>query len=130
MFTLIGLVQEVGAGMAHADLVAAPNPGGGGGSSGILDWLTTKLGDVQSLFRLLSLVGGMGFVIYQAIASRGALARIVIAGLAAAVFIWIVWNVTALKTRVNDEFNGASAASVTQLVGPAAERPPAGRAAA
>ncbi len=83
------------------------------GGTGLLDWLTDKLTDLQGVFRLLSVVGGMGFVIWQGISSRGAMARIIIAGIAAGVFIWIVWNVTALQNRVNEEVN-AVRAPVTQ----------------
>ncbi len=83
------------------------------GGTGLLDWLTNKLSDLQAVFRLLSVVGGMGFVIWQGISSRGAMARIIIAGIAAGIFIWIVWNVTALQTRVNNEVN-AVRAPVTQ----------------
>lgn len=83
------------------------------GGTGLLDWLTDKLTELQGVFRLLSVVGGMGFVIWQGISSRGAMARILIAGIAAGVFIWIVWNVTALQNRVNNEVN-AVRAPVTQ----------------
>lgn len=83
------------------------------GGTGLLDWLTNKLTDLQGVFRLLSVVGGMGFVIWQGISSRGAMARIIIAGIAAGIFIWIVWNVTALQNRVNNEVN-AERAPVTQ----------------
>lgn len=75
------------------------------GGTGLLDWLTNKLTDLQGVFRLLSVVGGMGFVIWQGISSRGAMARIIISGIAAGIFIWIVWNVTALQSRVNNEVN-------------------------
>ena len=83
-------------------LPAATPPGGGAGQ-GLLDWLTSKLTELQSTFRLLSVVGGMGFVIWQAIASRGAMARIIVSGLAAALFVWIVWNITSLQDRVDNE---------------------------
>lgn len=86
-------------------VIAAPAPSGPSG--GIIDWLTNKTSAVQGLFRVFSVVGGMGFVIYQALASRGAFARIIIAGIAAAVFVWIVFNVTSLQGRVGNEVNGA-----------------------
>ena len=76
-----------------------------GRRAGVLDWLTTKLTELQSMFRTVSVVGGMGFVIWQAIASRGAMARIIISGLAAALFVWIVWNITNLQHRVDEEVN-------------------------
>lgn len=93
------------------------------GGTGLLDWLTNKLTDLQAVFRLLSVVGGMGFVIWQGISSRGAMARIIIAGIAAGIFIWIVWNVTALQTRVGNEVN-AERAPATQSQVLAAPLPP------
>ena len=103
MSTLLNLTTAVS---ADPMVVAA-------GGTGLLDWLTNKLTDLQGVFRLLSVVGGMGFVIWQGLASRGAMARIIIAGIAAGIFIWIVWNVTALQDRVNNEVN-AERAPVTQ----------------
>ena len=103
MSTLLNLTTAVS---ADPMVVAA-------GGTGLLDWLTNKLTELQGVFRLLSVVGGMGFVIWQGISSRGAMARIIIAGIAAGIFIWIVWNVTALQTRVNNEVN-AVRAPVTQ----------------
>jgi hypothetical protein len=102
MSTLLNLTAAVGA-----------DPAGG---TGLLDWLTNKLTDLQGVFRLLSVVGGMGFVIWQGISSRGAMARIIISGIAAGIFIYIVWNVTALQTRVDNEVNAARApATQTQV---------------
>lgn len=86
------------------------------GSTGVLDWLTNKLTELQGVFRLLSVVGGMGFVIWQGISSRGAMARIIISGIAAGIFIWIVWNVTTLQTRVDDEINAERAPSTQSQV--------------
>ncbi len=103
MSTLLNLTTAVS---ADPMVVAA-------GGTGLLDWLTNKLTDLQGVFRLLSVVGGMGFVIWQGLASRGAMARIIISGIAAGIFIWIVWNVTALQDRVNNEVN-AERAPVTQ----------------
>lgn len=100
MSTLISLTQQ----LVQSQPMALP---AAGSSTGILDWLTTKLADLQALFRTLSVVGGMGFVIWQGIQSRGAMARIIIAGIAAAVFIWIVWNVTNLQNRVGNEVNAS-----------------------
>jgi hypothetical protein len=85
-----------------AQLVAAA-----AGGDGILDWGNGKITEAGGLLRGLSVVVGIGFVIWQAIASRGAMARIVMSGLAAAVFIWIVFNVTALRDRVDNEVNSS-----------------------
>ncbi|MDP9240455.1 MAG: hypothetical protein M3O55_07425 [Actinomycetota bacterium] len=78
-------------------------------SGGILDWGNGKVTELGTFFRGFSIVGGIGFVIFQALASRGAFSRIIISGLAAAVFIWIVWNVTDLRDRVGNELKTAPA---------------------
>jgi len=106
MSTLLSLTTAVS---AHPLVVVTA------GNTGLLDWLTTKLTDLQSVFRLLSVVGGMGFVIWQGISSRGAMARIIIAGIAAGIFIWIVWNVTALQTRVGNEVGAPASQFVPAL---------------
>lgn len=111
MTTLFTLAQEVSAQLVQGHTMALPAAGSG---TGFLDWLTNKLTDLQAVFRLLSVVGGMGFVIWQGIQSRGAMARIIIAGIAAGIFIWIVWNVTNLQSRVGNEVNAAD--SYSQLV--------------
>jgi uncharacterized membrane protein YagU involved in acid resistance len=67
-----------------------------------------KVNAVGVLLRSFSVVAGIGFVIVQAIMSRGAMARIVVSGLAAALFIWIVFNVTDLQDRVDNEMGTAS----------------------
>jgi hypothetical protein len=90
----------------------ATNPlaaAGAGAGSGIIDWLTGKNAAVQTLGRGFSVTAGIIFVIYQAFVSRGAMARIIIAGIAAAAFVWIVWNITALKDRVDNEVNALRA---------------------
>ncbi len=81
---------------------------------GILDFLDVKVGEVGSLLRTFSIVAGIGFVVWQAIASRGAMARIVISGLSAAVFVWIVFNVTQVRDRVDNEINSAPASHFDQ----------------
>lgn len=84
-------------------------------STGILDLLSSKNSAVQTFLRGLAVTLGIIFVIYQAVVSRGALARIIISGLAAALFIWIVFNVTSLRTRVDNEVN-ADGPPTVQLV--------------
>ncbi len=89
------------------------------GGDGILDWGNGKIGETGGVLRGLSVVVGIGFVIFQAIASRGAMARIIMSGLAAAVFIWIVFNVTDLRDRVDNEINSGPAVTQTSHVTPA-----------
>jgi hypothetical protein len=94
--------------LAHHYAVTLAPPSGGT-SGGILDWGNGKVAQLGTFFRGFSIVGGVGFVIFQALASRGAFSRIIVSGLAAAVFIWIVWNVTDLRDRVGKELQTAPA---------------------
>lgn len=80
-------------------------------SEGILDFLDGKIAEAGTVLKGFSIVAGIGFVVWQAIQSRGALARIIMSGLAAGVFVWVVWNVTTLKDRVDNEVNTAPAIS-------------------
>lgn len=76
---------------------------------GILDWGNGKIAETETLLKGLAIVIGIVFVIVQAVMSRGAMARIVISGLAAAIFVWVVFNVTDLRDRVDNEVNSAPA---------------------
>lgn len=87
---------------------------------GILDWGSAKATEALTVLRLFGTVLAVGFVLYQGVASRGALARIIISGIAAGVFVWIIWNVDDLRDRVDNEVNSAPAAS-TRLVVSAAD---------
>lgn len=101
MSTVITVAQ---AGQAH--LTAA-------GPVGFIDLITSKANAVTLMFRAVSVVTGMGFVIWEGLKSRGALARIIVAGIAAGVFIYIVFNVTSLQKRTKKEIEGLpSVASV------------------
>lgn len=85
-------------------------------ADGILDWIGAKNAQAISMLRAVGVTLGILFVIWQALASRGAMARIITAGLAAGVFIWVVWNVTDLRDRIDDEVN--SQQTHAHLVGP------------
>ena len=74
-------------------------------ADGILDWIDAKNTQAISMLRAVAVTLGILFVIWQALASRGAMARVIVAGLAAGVFVWVVFNVTALRDRVDDEVN-------------------------
>ncbi|WP_203338615.1 hypothetical protein [Nocardioides limicola] len=82
----------------------------------LIGWSTEKLGALETLMKTFAVVAGIAFVILQAIASRGAMARVVISGLAAGLFIWIVLNVELVKDRVDSEINSAPEVThVTQV---------------
>lgn len=87
---------------------------------GILDWLNAKNTSTQQLFRGLSYTVGIGFVILVAIKARGAMAAIITSGIAAAIFIWIVNNVTDVSDRVDSEINGHGVPTVVEVVDPPA----------
>ena len=72
---------------------------------GILDWTTSKNVETQTLLRALAVTLGIIFVIIQAVASRGAMARIIISLLAAGVFIWGVWSITDIQDLVENEMS-------------------------
>jgi hypothetical protein len=123
LLTLTSEVTTHAATVGHTLSAAVPRAAGGG----IIDWLTGKNAAVQTLSRAFSITAGIIFVIYQAIVSRGAMARVIIAGIAAGIFIWIVFNVTDLQTRVNNEVNASQApAGYSQLAEPSAHQHPVG----
>ena len=70
---------------------------------GILDWVSSKNTQTQTVLRGVAVTLGIIFVIIQAVASRGAMARIIISLIAAGIFIWGVWSVTDIKDRVGNE---------------------------
>lgn len=109
MSALIMFTQEVS---NHA-LAVHPLAGG----SGILDWLTQKNAQTQTLLRAAAVTLGIIFVIIQAVMSRGAMARIIISVAASSLFVWGVFNVTANKDRVQNEFNSSGISTVMVYAG-------------
>lgn len=101
MSTILALTQEASTVLPLADAQAG----------GILDWVDAKSAQAQTTFRGLSILLSIIFIIWQAVASKMAMARVIISGLAAGVFIWIVWNVTTLQERVGNEVNAADVIS-------------------
>ena len=89
-------------------------------ADGIIDTVQGRAVALQGLLRVIASVCSVGFVIYQAISSRGAMARILISGLAAGVFVWIVFNVTELSDRVDNEVNAAGVAATGPQLQPRA----------
>lgn len=120
MSALITLTQEVSTQAAAVHhVVALPMADG----DGILDWLTAKNAQTQAVLRALAVTLGIIFVIWQAVSSRGAMARVIIAIIAAGVFVWGVWNVTGIKDRVDNEVNAAGATVVQLHPAPPAHLP-------
>ena len=84
----------------------------------ILDWVSSKNTQTQTVLRGVAVTLGIIFVIIQAVASRGAMARIIISLIAAGIFIWGVWSVTDIKDRVGNEMSMGPVA-VQVVPGPA-----------
>lgn len=90
---------------------AVPLAGGG-----IIDTATNLNSSTQTLLRAGSITVAVLFVIMAAIKSRGAAAAVIISGAVAAVFCYIVFNVTDLQNKVTTDINGG--------LGPAISAPP------
>ncbi len=105
MSTLVSLTQDASAQLLLAQAADVTLAAG----EGFLDWGTAKNTQTQALFRGVSITVAIIFVIWQAIASRMAMARIIIAGVTAGILVWVVWNVTNLKDRVDNEVNAMPA---------------------
>ncbi|MGL5823588.1 MAG: hypothetical protein ACRCYU_01820 [Nocardioides sp.] len=86
----------------------------------LLGFADIKINELMDVLRNASIVVGMAFVIVQAVMSRFAMARIVISALSAGLFVWIVWSVTDLKERVDNEVNSAPAPVAPSLTMPSA----------
>lgn len=78
-------------------------------AEGLLDLGTEKIDGLTSLLRGFSVLLGIGFLVVRGIQTKGAIAAIAVAGLCAGLFIWMVFNVTAIQKRVDSEINAAPA---------------------
>lgn len=110
MLEILQLASVCGDGLASVShhVVAA-----GGDSEGLLDWVDVKSEEAKNVARTVAVLLAIVFFIWNVLASKGALARMIMAGLAAGLFIWIVFNVTELRDRVDDEVNSAPRVSAT-----------------
>jgi hypothetical protein len=81
-------------------------------ADGVFDLATEKVDSLMVLLRALAVVVAVIFIIYRAVATKGAMAAILIAVACGALFIYGVWNVTDLQGRVGNEINGAPASNV------------------
>lgn len=88
---------------AHYTLLAA---------DGLFDTANEKAGELQATARIAAGALSLVFFIWQTIQSRMAIARMVVAGLAAGVMLWIVFNVTEIQGRVDNELAAGAVASV------------------
>ena len=86
-------------------------------ADGLFDLGTEKIDGMITLLRGFSVLLGIGFLVYRGISSKGAIASIAVAALCGGLFIWAVFNVTAIQKRVDSEINAAaSPSSVVSVV--------------
>jgi len=87
-------------------------------AEGLIDWGIELNSSALNLIRLLAITLGILFVVIRAVATRGAMSQIIVAGIAAAIFIWIAFNVTELRDAVGNDLPGASAVVSTARPAP------------
>lgn len=85
-------------------------------ADGVFDWAGEKVDALMVLLRAVAVVVAVIFIIYRAVATKGAMAAIIIAIGCGAIFVYGVWNVTDLQDRVGNEVNSAPVSS-GQLAG-------------
>lgn len=87
--------------------------------AGVLDWTSSTASDLREVLRVVAITVAVLFVVFKAVTSKFAVGTIVVSALAAGVFIWIVYNVTALRDTVGEDLPG-SAPVVEYVDSPAA----------
>lgn len=93
--------------MSNTQYLAEQGPMMVQAAEGVFDLATEKLDALNVLMRAAAVVVAVVFIIYRAIATKGAMAAILIAVACGAIFIYGVWNVTDLQDRVGTEINSA-----------------------
>ena len=79
--------------------------------AGLIDWTTDTASNLQTVLRVVAITVAILFVVYKAVQSKFAIGTIIVSALAAGVFIWIVYNVTALRDTVGEDLPGSAPAS-------------------
>lgn len=88
-------------------------------ADGLLGTINVKSEEAKETVRIVSGLVAIAFVVHQAAVSRLAMGRIIVSSLAAAVFLWVVFNVTEVKDKVGEDL----ALSVVQSVAVAPSTP-------
>ena len=79
--------------------------------AGLLDWTTDTASNLQTVLRVVAITVAILFVVFKAVQSKFAIGTIIVSALAAGVFIWIVYNVTALRDTVGEDLPGSAPVS-------------------
>ncbi|GAB4590083.1 hypothetical protein [Nocardia sp. IFM 10818] len=88
-------------------------------AEGVLPWFNRKGAEAQESMRIAATLVAIGFMIFTAVKSRGAMSAILVSGLVAGIFLFLVWNITAVRDKVGDEVGTAAVATTVHLVGQA-----------
>lgn len=88
---------------------------------GMISWVNGKLTEVQSLIRLAVGVGAAAFVGIVTFGGGFKFVKLLSSGAVAALLVWIVWNVTEVKDRVDKEWEDTG--EVSSLASAAAQQP-------
>lgn len=75
---------------------------------GIFGWTCSTASSIQGVIRVVAITVAIIFVVYKAVSSKFAIGTIIVSALAAGIFIWIVFNVTALRDQVAPNMPGAA----------------------
>lgn len=102
---------------ASTQLFSDPTMISASGTGGILDWVDNKTSQATVTIRTFSVLLAIIFVIVAAVMSRMSMARVLIAGITAGLFVWIVFNVTSLRDRVDNEINASGAVASSTVSG-------------
>lgn len=114
MSVLTTLATDATAHTAALYAAAAPMAAG----PGFIDWATNLNNEVKTLVLAVVWTLGILFVVIQGVATRGSMARIILAGIGAGIFIWIAHNVMDVSDSVGNELPGAAPAVEIVHTGP------------
>lgn len=81
-------------------------------TDGVIDWVNQKNTEALTAIRAVSITVAVIFLIVVAVKSRMAMAAVVVAGVAAAIFVFIVFNVTSASDRVKTEMTAGPISAV------------------
>jgi hypothetical protein len=69
----------------------------------VVDWIQGFLGRIEVLVQVLGVVGGLFFVVYTAIKSKGQFIPIITTMITVAVFIWGLFNIDWFTDKLSND---------------------------
>jgi hypothetical protein len=71
----------------------------------VVDWIGGFLGRIELLVQVLGVVGGLFFVVYTAVKSKGQFIPIITTIITVAVFIWGLFNIDWFTNKLGNDSN-------------------------